>query len=211
MKFTSKRIKTIVFIGIVAVVICIANFVIIPHIEYANAIALMNEGKYEDAIDAFMQIESHKDSRTQIKECSYNIAMSFIDDGRFDEAYTMFVSLNNYRDSKEKAESIYIKAKVESFSKADIGSYVTFGNYVQNYSVGPKDPIEWLVISKENNKLLVISRYALDYHCYNKETKSGDFSWEKSDLRAWLNSDFIDEAFNSFQPFHILPLSGAIL
>lgn len=66
-KTKKKKRKTI--IGIVASVACIAivfiivlNTVIIPNSKYNDAIALMNEGKYDEAVSIFVELENHKDS-----------------------------------------------------------------------------------------------------------------------------------------------------
>ena len=76
---------------------------------------------------------------------------------------------------------------------ADIGSYVTFGKYEQDNDLnnGSED-IEWLVLAKEDNKILVISRYGLDCHEYNP---TENVTWENCSLRTWLNTDFYDSAF----------------
>ena len=74
------------------------------------------------------------------------------------------------------------------------GSYITFGHYPQTDSGDDKTPVEWLVLDKQDNKALVISRYALDakpYHDINEDT-----TWENCTLRAWLNNKFYRTAFN---------------
>ena len=77
-----------------------------------------------------------------------------------------------------------------------IGSYVIFGAYEQdnNLANGNED-IEWLVLAKENNRLLIISRNALDSKPYNTEDVS--VTWETCTLRTWLNQDFLNTAFSS--------------
>ena len=79
---------------------------------------------------------------------------------------------------------------------AEIGSYVVFGTYEQdNNSANGKEGIEWLVLAKEGNRLLVISRYALDCKQYNTESKA--VTWEGCSLRSWLNDSFLKSAFSS--------------
>ena len=77
-----------------------------------------------------------------------------------------------------------------------VGDYVTFGHYEQdNDKSNGKEPIEWLVLAKEGNKVLLISRYGLDEHCYHKNTPYP--TWAKSDIRAWLNGTFLNAAFTA--------------
>lgn len=79
-----------------------------------------------------------------------------------------------------------------TYSGVEVGEYITFGKYEQdnNESNGRED-IEWLVLDKEDSRVLVISKYGLDARSYHS-TKT---TWEKSKIREWLNDDFIDSAF----------------
>ena len=85
---------------------------------------------------------------------------------------------------------------VFGYGETAVGSIITFGSYEQdgNESNG-KEPIEWVVLAKKNNRILVISRYALDNKPYHEEHMF--ISWEHCDLREWLNDDFVKEAFSS--------------
>ncbi len=125
----------------------------------------------------------------------YNDAVALMDEGKIVEAYEVLIALNGYKDSAEKANSIYNKYIVEKLKAAEVGDYVFFGTYEQdnNTSNGEED-IEWLVLDKQDNKILVISKYALDCEQYN--TSNTDVTWETCSLRSWLNNDFINSAFN---------------
>lgn len=85
---------------------------------------------------------------------------------------------------------------------AGVGSYITFGKYEQDNDLnnGSED-IEWLVLAKENNKMLVISRYGLECHEYNT---TENITWENCSLRSWLNQTFYDTSFNSGEKSAIL-------
>ena len=87
----------------------------------------------------------------------------------------------------------------------NVGGYVTFGNYEQdNYIANGKEPIEWQVLDydPENNRALLISRYGLDVQPYNKEDV--DVTWENCTLRAWLNGEFMNNAFSRTEQGAIL-------
>ena len=72
---------------------------------------------------------------------------------------------------------------------------IKFGSYPQTDITGnKKEPIEWLVLEKKENKALLLSKYILDCKCYDYE--SYDATWETSDLRDWLNNDFYHLAFS---------------
>jgi hypothetical protein len=74
------------------------------------------------------------------------------------------------------------------------GDYFKFGSYYQENS-SKKTPIEWLVLKKSGSKVLLISRYALDWKNYHY--KYVDITWENCDLRKWLNGDFLRNAFTA--------------
>ena len=84
----------------------------------------------------------------------------------------------------------------EEIKNAEVGETFTLGTYEQdNNTTNGKEDIEWLVLAKEDNRVLVISRYALDYKIYNE--KSGAITWETCTLRTWLNNDFYSDAFTA--------------
>ena len=74
---------------------------------------------------------------------------------------------------------------------AQIGETIRFGNYEQGLGV---EPVEWIVLDKQEGKILVISKHSLDSMPYNETLNASD--WEKCTLRQWLNGDFYEEAFN---------------
>ena len=68
-----------------------------------------------------------------------------------------------------------------------------FGNYVK-MSGGAPEPIEWQILKRENDRMLVISKYALDCQPFN--TSYTDVTWETCSLRKWLNGTFLNAAFS---------------
>src|SRR5574344_486799 len=70
---------------------------------------------------------------------------------------------------------------------------IKFGNYWQTNDKN-KEIIRWKVLAKENGKILLISKYALDCKPYHKN--SCNVTWEECTLRKWLNSEFINNAFS---------------
>ncbi|MBQ9415835.1 MAG: toll/interleukin-1 receptor domain-containing protein [Clostridia bacterium] len=203
----AKKRKKIAAIVTPIVVACIAfvivlTTVIIPNGKYNAAVKLYNEGEYEKAVAAFEAMNGYKDSATQITKCEtaikdakYNSAMSMIDEGKYVEAYEALIDLN-YKDSAAKAKEIYGQYEVEKLKTAKVGDYVVFGSYEQdNNTSNGKENIEWLVLAKEGNKALVISKNALDCQEYN--TSDTSVTWETCSLRKWLNGTFIRAAFNS--------------
>ncbi len=74
------------------------------------------------------------------------------------------------------------------------GDVITIGHYEQdNNPYNGPEPIEWRVLAKEGNRVLVISRYALDCQPFNTSYK--EITWETCALRKWLNETFLNTAF----------------
>ena len=74
-----------------------------------------------------------------------------------------------------------------------VGETMEFGNYPQDKD-GTEKPIEWIVMKKEGNQVLLLSKYVLDAKPYNEELE--EVTWEISDIRQWLNNEFYTTAFN---------------
>ena len=83
------------------------------------------------------------------------------------------------------------------------GEYVIFGSYEQDGNVnnGP-EPIEWEVLDEGNGKMLLISRYILDWQPYNTDKTA--VTWENCTLRSWLNNDFYNIAFSTDEQSRII-------
>ena len=91
---------------------------------------------------------------------------------------------------------------VKDLKEAKAGDIVTYGTYEQDgdYDNG-KEAIEWIVLDKQDGKLLLISRYALAAMSY--DYKGEEETWEKCSLRKWLNGIFVKEAFTDKEIKHI--------
>ncbi len=68
----------------------------------------------------------------------------------------------------------------------EVGDTVEFGNY--------HGVVEWIVLDKQDGKVLLISKYCLDAKPYNE--KYEPVTWETCTLRQWLNGDFINETIS---------------
>ena len=75
---------------------------------------------------------------------------------------------------------------------------VLFGSYPQKDINGiEREPIEWIVLDRQGNRALLLSKYILDCKCYENEYKKTD--WENCSLRKWLNELFYNYTFNIYE------------
>ena len=74
-----------------------------------------------------------------------------------------------------------------------VGDHVWFGAYPQTASGTDKTPIEWLVLDRDGDDVLLLSRYGLDCMPYHDRLEAT--AWSKCSLRTWLNDEFFYSAF----------------
>ena len=97
--------------------------------------------------------------------------------------------------AKEEKKVDEKKEKIKTYAKDKNSSYniIKFGSYPQSVS-GDVSDIEWLVLDKNDDYTLLLSRYVLDCKNYNDEKAA--VTYEKSSIRKWLNNDFVKKAFS---------------
>ncbi len=215
----SRKIRLFIGLAILAccVIAVIVIFVIIPKIKLNDAMNLISQGEYDEAYRILTTLKKNniilenKHDRAKslietedyeqayemltelgeydlISENKYSRAKSMIETGDYVNAYMLLSDLN-YKDSKQLIEDI----RYEYYSQTVIGDYVLFGKYEQdNNTSNGSERIEWIVLSKDEEKMLLLSRYALD----RRQFGGTWWSWEESSLRNWLNNDFYEEAFS---------------
>ena len=128
-------------------------------------------------------------SNTNFKNVT-NIINKYLDkldenDEEIDENIDLITNINSIKNIKDYSSDTLI----------DDMETINFGTYpINDISGKTKEPIEWIVLEKNNNDALLLSKYIIDCKCYNNEFK--DITWENCDLRKFLNDDFYNEAFN---------------
>ncbi len=156
----------------------------------SRAMKLLDSGNYDYA---YTLLRAIGDNET-ILASKYDRAIKCIDSGDYESAYILLKDIS-YKDSKEKCADIKTKYNQILMRKAAVRDKITFGTYEQdNVTSNGTEDIEWLVLAKENNKILVISDKALDSQPYNEKRQS--ITWEQCSLRKWLNDSFLNAAFS---------------
>ena len=206
------------------VVLIILNVIVFPLQKLNECVALYTEGQSSEAETVWSEIENFGIVKSQlhnkieglleqeqydtaytllneigdeetIKENKYERAEKAEKSGDYELAYTLLSNLM-YKDSEEKAQNIKPLYEQYLFEKAEVGDKIVFGAYEQdNDTSDGKEDIEWLVLAKEDNRILVLSDKALDCQPYN--TAAISITWENGSLRKWMNSTFLDDAFSA--------------
>ncbi len=83
---------------------------------------------------------------------------------------------------------------------------MSFGYYEQDGNpVNGREAVEWIVLDEQDGKYLLLSSSILDIQAYGINEEGADGTdWETSAVRAWLNSNFINEAFTPEEQSAIL-------
>ena len=126
----------------------------------------------------------------------YGRAEEALASGNFDEAYRLYSRLGHHSDASEQIGALLEADPTLPFRFAKKGDVVTFGHYEQDndLSDGP-EPVEWLVLDRIGDEVLLLSLYGLDSRQYH-EAAFADVTWEICSLRRWLNGEFFDSCFS---------------
>lgn len=82
----------------------------------------------------------------------------------------------------------------EKVQQYPIGSTCTMGTYEQDgITESGSEEIQWIVLDRQETKLLLISQYILENLTYH--TEDAHVNWQTCDLNGWLNDRFYETAF----------------
>lgn len=194
-----KKTRKLVSIVLAAAVLCAAaalvvTKIVMPSVTYSKAAELYNSGEYTAAQKAFEELGDYKDSGLRVKECKekiienkYNEAIGNMRGGNYSAAIELLTEVGDYKDA------VQMRYKAE-LNMCKVGDSFQFGEYEQDKNGDFKSPIEWKILKKEKDRILMISKYALDVKPYN--TTAANVTWEDCSLRKWLNGTFLESAFS---------------
>ena len=168
------------------------------------------------AIAMYEKIPEVKDSKERkeaivgIQEGIYAKAEEQLEADKFFDAKETFQSLGNYSDAKqrvedtEKARQDKIKllcanqryAEALHFQNLQAGDVIKFGEYEQDNNLeNGKEAIDWIVLEVQDDQAFVLSEKCLDARIFSETREMSE--WTDSNIRNWLNGDFMQTAFFS--------------
>ncbi len=172
-----------------------------------RAMNLADDERYDAAFDYINKNVLNQDETiyTQAMTEAIDEAYAYIDGKILEranaklEAKDYYGALNLYRylDVTDEAIAASVKkCQTEPFKTSKTGDVIKFGTYEINCKTGDFDEdIEWIVLAKEGNKYLLVTKDVLDASAFNSAYVN--VTWADSSIRAWLNGDFINKAFNA--------------
>lgn len=116
----------------------------------------------------------------------------------------VFAAQNNINPAVTKAKLVKDYSETTKFNWMD---RVWIGLYPQKSADGSGvRPLEWLVLDKQGDKALLISKYIIDKIPYSLTEEN--CNWETSFIRQWLNSEFYNNVFDAEDKNYILPTTN---
>lgn len=170
------------FILVLVVVVIVAGIGGVIYLKtkpgrYARASYYEKHENYEKSYKMFHNLKDYKDSERRSRECRYEYGVQCKENNKYKEAKDTLRELDDYKDSKDQLTEL----ELNNINKSEIGTSVLFGEY------------KWLIVEKEGDKVLLVKSEPINGYAYNDENKK--ITWENCSLRAYLNSDFIEETF----------------
>lgn len=125
---------------------------------------------------------------------AYLLAEDLVTAGKNGEAVAAFLEVGDYGDSAQRAEALLEENPALRFALAEPGDTVTYGAYEQDGDLSNgSEPVEWIVLAKEDSRILALSKDILDVRQYHHiEDK---VLWKTAALTKWLSLDFPEVAF----------------
>lgn len=132
---------------------------------------------YSKSAEMYKDLGSYKDSKKRYKESSYKEAVKLQKAGKLEEAHKIFYDINEYQDSAERL----VEIEETVLRDANIGDSVKIGAST------------WVILDKQEDKVLCIKKKPISNIVYN--INDSEVTWETSQLRNYLNSEYIKDKF----------------
>ena len=121
-KKRKTRNRILVIAAILAVIggLCFYKYGV-PALKYNGANKALQEGRYEDALNAFTELGEYKDSASRINDAKYAQAGSLAENQQFDEAIEIYTALHeiDYLDSYNKINETKLQKAQYAFDQGD--------------------------------------------------------------------------------------------
>lgn len=223
------RIRTIrISIGVIAGIVLalgiylLATKVIIPGNRYSKAETLLEEGKYQEAIDAFARLGDYKDSPEKMQGASkakelaktiannekkYAKADALFQEGKFEAALASFEKLGDYQDAEERADLLKEKREETLRKNSPISKSIFSGSLC---AAGIKSDGTIIVTTNENSdgfdhariarwknikQLSIGFDHAVGLMSDGSVVATGKNSWMQCDTTKWENMKAIAAGF----------------
>ena len=102
--------------------------------DYKAAEGLLEDGKYDEANAAFLELHNYSDSPTKAQECLYQKAESLKTAGSYDDAIAIYSGLAEYKDSADKINACQYSKAESLLAGKDIDGAILLFESIPEYS-----------------------------------------------------------------------------
>lgn len=160
-------------------------------------------GKYDEAITLLEEYgDRYNDTEERLTVCALGQARVMYDNGDYEGAYEIYIAHQDQTEAQEMLSSDeHIAAIVQENSTngrfRKIGNIVSFGSWEQNGDLSDgAEPIEWIVLKVDADRSMLVTAKAIDSIVF-ADINNSTANWENSNIRAWLNQEFLFGAFTA--------------
>ena len=134
---------------------------------------------------------TYEPTEEEVQQQQYEQGVQLMQQGRLDEAKALFEQLPDHEGAQQRAQICQLLL-------LPVGHTVQLGHWEQNGSAEDgMEPIEWVVAQQQQGDLLLICKSFLTQRAFH--VGNSDVAWKTSDLRKWLNEDFLQTAFDAHE------------
>ena len=101
-----------------------------------------------------------------------------------------------------RTQTVQQTTEALKYELPQVGQTVYFGSYEQDDKANGKEPLEWIVLSTDGSSALLLSKYGLERRNYTNYERN--VTWADSDLRSWLNGEFLRETFTTSEQSRLI-------
>ena len=171
--------------------------------RFGKMIALISSENIDDTLEAFKILGNNPDQELFNKVINYEAVVLMKSDPKKAAKILEALEVDNALSVLNEIGIIDKTIRTTIISECslrnqalffEVGDIIKFGSYEQdNITNNGNEPIEWLILDKNHDKLFLVSKYALDNKPFYTHIKAT--TWETSSIRYWLNNIFILNAF----------------
>ena len=104
-----------------------------------------------------------------------------------------------------KSERFIAKVQMHSHKldiTTQVGDIVTFGHNTSAAGAYESGTINWIVLAKENDQVLLLTRCCIEHLPYHDQPEI--VGWKDASIRKWLNAQFLQNYFSASETENIL-------
>ena len=163
---------------------------------YNYAQDLLDEQEYGKAETYFSKASGYMNADEMSHESIYLLGSAYLEQSDFEKAYDAFRTIRGYRDVDDMLQTWRLRqvaqGRTGKRSKYTVGRCIGLGKYMQSAGCDQSETVEWMIICRDDNRVLLTTRYILTASAFSAN-QSGDYMSSK--VRSYLNGPFLQECF----------------